>query len=206
LALFLKQLPAQQKKHGLSLDEVQKIVGKPGVVFKIIEELFSRDVEKKTSMFNLISAGEKVMIEVLDGRAYISEAKRIFSSFIDGNFKNWGLNKSGPGTLATLVDINEIIEDGNLVKIFTSLNPDLDKLVMTQTQIIRFCEKHPTWLRQEGYTTLFLTKAGNEYFVVSVDVFSGGLGVSVLRLGLDVVLGGEDRHRVVSPQLISSAT
>jgi hypothetical protein len=41
---------------------------------------------------------------------------------------------------------------------------------MTQAQIIRFCEKHPVWLRQERYATFFLTKVYSEYFVVRVNM------------------------------------
>lgn len=199
----LKAIASTVKKNGSSLDEVQKIVGKPGVVFKLVEDLFAKDVEQKSSMLSLISVGEKVMIEALDGKAYIADAKQTFRSFIDGNFKSWGLNKSGPATLETLVDIHEVVEDGNLVKIFTSLNPDLEKVVMTQAQIIRFCEKHPTWLRREGYGTFFLTKVSDEYVVVFVSVNSGGLLVYVDRLGNADVLYGRYRYRVVSPQLIA---
>ncbi len=199
----LKAIASTAKKNRSSLDEVQRIVGKPGVVFKIVEDLFAKDVEQKSSMLNLISAGEKVMIEALDGKAYIADAKQTFRSYIDGNFKSWGLNKAGSTTLETLVDIHEVVEDGNLVKIFTSLNPDLEKLVMTQAQIIRFCEKHPTWLRQEGYGTFFLTKVSDEYVVVPVYVNSDGLYVDVYRLGGARVLRGRCRHRVVSPQLIA---
>jgi hypothetical protein len=76
---------------------------------------------------------------------------------------------------------------------------------MTQAQIIRFCEKHPTWLRQEGYATFFLTKVGDEYFVVLVRVGSGGLAVGVNRLGSGGVWVSEYRRRVVVPQLIPLA-
>jgi len=202
----LKAIASTVKKNGSSLEEVQKIVGKPGVVFKIIEEIFAKDVERKSSMLNLISAGEKVMIEALDGKAYIADDKQTFSAFIDGNFKGWGLNKSSSATPETLVDIHEVVEDGNLVKIFTSLNSDLDKLVMTQAQIIRFCKKHPTWLRQEGDNTFFLTKVSDEYVVIFVSLRLDGLLVSVDRLGDANVIFGEDRHRIVSPQLIISVT
>jgi len=81
----------------------------------------------------------------------------------------------------------------------TSITPNLDKLVLTQAQIIRFCEKHPTWLRQEGHATFFLTKVGGEYFVVSVRVFSGGLNVSVDRFEDGDVWDAGCRHRLVSP-------
>ena len=145
------------------------------------------------------------MIEALDGKAYISDAKKTFKSFINSDFKNWGLNQSSPATAETLLDISEMTSDGTFVQIFTGITPDLEKLVMTQAQIIRFCEKHPTWLRQEGYATFFLTKVGDEYFVVRVFVYSDGLRVYVDRLENGSVWSGGYRHRVVSPQLIPLA-
>ena len=91
--------------------------------------------------------------------------------------------------------------DATFVQIFTELNSDLDKLVMTQAQIIRFCEKHPTWLRQEGCATFFLTKVKGEYFVVFVVVRADGLNVDVYRLEHDNVWNVSYLHRVVAPQL-----
>jgi len=206
VGIITKAIASAAKKTNADSDRVQAVIGKPGVIFQLIEGLFAEDgkIKKNPSILQLISGGEKLMIEALDGKAYISDAKRTFKSFIDGCFKSWGLNQTGPATAETLVDVHEIIEDGNFVKIFTSLNSDLDKLVMTQAQIIRFCEKHPTWLRQEGYATFFLTKVNDEYFVVRVYVDGGGLSVRVYRLENDSVWHGEDLHRVVSPQLIPS--
>jgi hypothetical protein len=80
-----------------------------------------------------------------------------------------------------------MVGDGTFVQIFTGISSDLEKLVMTQAQIIRFCEKHPTWLRQEGYATFFLTKVNGEYFVVYVSVNLDGLDVRVHRLENDHV-------------------
>ena len=173
----------------------------------IVEGRFSspgvRKDEGSQTILRRISGGEKLMIEALDGKAYISDAKKTFKSGIDGDFKNWGLNQSGPTTAETLLDVSEMTSDGTFVQIFTGITPDLGKLVLTQTQIIRFCEKHPTWLRQEGYNTFFLTKVGDRYFVVSVDVDSGGLYVSVIRLEDGYVWKGGYCLRVVSPRLVA---
>ena len=203
--IILKALASAAKKTNVDLDRVQAVVGKPGVLFNFFESLLADSVEAKPSILRLISGGEKIMIEALDGKAYISDAKKTFKSFIDPDFKNWGLNQSSPATAETLLDVSEMTSDGTFVQIFAGITPDLDKIVMTQAQIIRFCEKHPTWLRQEGYATFFLTKVGGEYFVVHVRVFDGGLNVRVNRLGLGHVWRGEYRHRVVSPQLIPLA-
>jgi hypothetical protein len=161
--------------------------------------------KSQNNILKLISGGEKIMIEALDGKAYISNAKKTFKSFIDGDFKNFGLNQYGPATAETLLDVREMTSDGTFIQIFTGISSNLEKLVMTQNQIIRFCEKHPTWLRQEGRATFFLTEAGGKYFVVLVYVGSNGLFASVYHFENDDVWYAESRHRVVSPQLIPSS-
>lgn len=202
-----KAIASAVKKNKTDEDKIQEVVGKPGIIFEFFETLFAVNQEKKNlSILKVISGGEKIMIEALDGKAYISDAKKTFKSGIDGDFKNWGLNQSGPATVEILLDVHEIIGDGKFVQIFTELNSDLDQLVMTQAQIIRFCEKHPTWLRREDYGTFFLMKENNEFFVVGVRVRSDGLFVHVNRLEDDYVLYAQYRHRVVVPQLIPSAT
>lgn len=206
LAIIIEKAIANAvKKTNADSDKIQKVIGKPGVIFNFFASLLADSVESKPSILRLISGGEKIMIEALDGKAYISDAKKTFKSFIDSDFKNWGLNQSSPATAETLLDISEMVGDGTFVQIFTGITPDLEKLVMTQAQIIRFCEKHPTWLRQEGYATFFLTKVGGEYFVVYVGVDSDGLTANVPRLEHDHVWDGDDRPRIVSPQLIPLA-
>ena len=203
--IITKAIASAAKKTNADSDRMQAVIGKPGVIFQLVENLFAEDgkVNENPAILQVISGGEKLMIEALDGKAYISDAKKVFKSYIDGDFKNWGLNQSGPATAETLVDVSEMVKDATFVQIFTGITPDLDKLVLTQAQIIRFCEKHPTWLRQEGYATFFLTKVNGEYFVVHVGVDSDGLWVYVGRLGRDGVWPAECRRRVVSPQLVA---
>ncbi|MGE5425743.1 MAG: hypothetical protein ACM3PZ_01585 [Bacillota bacterium] len=168
------------------------------------EELadFLKKKMEKNAIGNLccISGKEMIMIEALDGKAYISNAKKTFKSGIDEDFKKWGLNQSGLATAETLFDVSEMSADGTFTQIFTGITSDLDKIVMTQAQIIRFCEKYPTWLRH--YATFFLTKVRGKYFVVYVYVRLDGLYVSVGLFERDVIWYGGGRHRVVSPQLI----
>jgi len=203
--LIEKAIASAVKTTNADSDKVQEVIGKPGVIFKFFEDLLTEKIEPKSSILRLISGSEKVMIEALDGKAIIAKSEKIFTSYLDPDFKKWGLDKSGLATKETLVDIHEMVADGNFVQIFTTLSSDLDKLVMTQAQIIRFCEKHPTLLRQDGDATFFLIKENDEYFVVRVHVRSDGLDVRVYRLERGNVWDGECRRRVVSPQLISSA-
>jgi len=190
------------KKSKADSGRVQKLIGKPGVIFKFFEDLLAEEIEQKLSILRLISGGEKIMIESSDGKATIANAKNTFKPYIDGNFNNWKLNTPGSATPEMLVDIYEIIQDANFSQIFNSLNSDLDKLVLTQAQIIGFCEKHPNWLRQEEYATLFLIKVNGEYFVVNVRVYSDGLNICASRFEYDDVWNAKYLHRVVIPQII----
>lgn len=140
------------------------------------------------------------MIESSEGRALISKAKSTFRSGIDSDFANWKLNEAANATPETLLNIYEMANNATFAQMFTELNSDLDKLVMTQAQIIRFCEKYQAWLRQEGRATFFLIKVKNEYFVVSVHILAGGLRVYVDRLEDGDVWFASLLHRVVAPQ------
>jgi len=204
-AIISKAIASAVKKTNADTNSVQEIIGKPGLIYDLVEKLFATDkaIETKSAILSLLSAGEKLMLEANDGKSKIYGNGKIFKSYIDDDFKNWGLNKNSQTTAETLVDVYEIIKDAKFAEIFTSLNCDLNKLVMTQAQIVRFCEKHPTWLRQDGNATLFLIKENDEYFVVLVFVYAGGLYVRVYRFDFDRVWHAACRLRVVFPQLIA---
>ncbi len=161
-------------------------------------------VISQTPYVKLISENTEIILDATDGSKFISEAKSTFKSGIDPDFKNYGLAKKGKKTAKTPVDVYEITRDGTSKEIFKSFNTNLDKLVMTQHQIIDFCEKHPFWLNKNGCSNLFLTKKGRNYFVVSVDVYSDVLYVYVYRFVNDSVWNAKFQLRIVVPQLIES--
>ncbi|MDP2944498.1 MAG: hypothetical protein Q8N57_02950 [bacterium] len=169
----------------------------------------------------IISAGQELPIGDLDGKIIISQAKDIYKSGIDPDFKKFGLDKPSRPTQKINAVVSEMTADGTFLQIFKDIDPDLDKSVLTMSQIIKFCESHPDWLPRNGFGTFFLTKKMNiflrifnfilkiffkkinlgKYFVVRVRVYADGLFVYVRRLGHDGVWRGEFRRRVVSPQL-----
>lgn len=170
----------------------------------IIEGRFNKKVESNPSILKLISGREKLKIEALDGKETIYNAKDVFKSSIDEDFKNWGLDEPSLATLEISLDVYKMVKDGNFKEIFTSISEDLEKLTITQAQIKKFYQNYPNWLRQDKYAaTLFLTKQGEEYFVVYVYVFFDGLHVRVLRFEDDSVWYGASCFRVVVPQLVS---
>jgi len=167
----------------------------------IIEGKFNRN-KKDDSILKLLSKGESIVIDACDGSETITDAKEVFKSYIDSNFKNWGINKPGKATEETAVAVHEMVKDATFAQIFGSLGTDLDKLCLTQHQIKNFCKKHSNWLRAGGYATFFLFKAEDQFFVAYVSVDSGGLDVRVSRLERGPVWLAKYAHRVVVPQLI----
>jgi len=152
------------------------------------------------SILKLIST-ESLLIEALDGKATIAEAKKVFT-YIDSDFRNWDLNKPGQATPEIKVAVYEMINNATFSQMFGSLTDNLDKLVMSQAQIISFCTKHASWLRQDGYGTFFLIKENGAYFVVGVRVRDDGLSVHVLHLENDYVWVAGYHHRVVAPVIV----
>ncbi len=161
----------------------------------------SSEVKQRVKILELISEGREIMIEALNGKAYISHTKKTFVLPVDEDFKNLGLNKRGPATPETLLEVREIVADGSFFEVFSSLDPNLDRSVMTQAQIIRFCKKHPDWLRNRGLSTLFLTKHEEEYYVVNVCRCEDYLFVYVHSLIMNNICRSKYRYRVISPKL-----
>jgi len=155
----------------------------------------------KNGILRLLSAGETISIPACDGTCSLAQAKDVFKSGIDPDFKNWGLDQTGKSTEETQVQVHELVENVTFAKIFGFLGSDLDKLCLTQHQIKTFCEKHSNWLRTDGYATHFLFKENNEFFVAGVRVLSDSLRVRVRRFEDDNVWNADYHHRVVVPQL-----
>jgi hypothetical protein len=189
------------KQNKVTAEEAQAVIGKPGQVFELFNSLFKDQSEKNDAILALLSIPETLVLEALDGKATIANAKSTFKSYVDSDFKNWGLNNKGNATKETPVQVYEMTKDATFSQMFNSLSSDLDSLCLTQNQIIRFCEKYPSHLRQDGYATFFLFKENREYFVARVRVLSDGLHVLVLRFGYALVWLGELAHRLVVPQL-----
>jgi hypothetical protein len=200
---FINGLVEAVKNLGGTMESIYKLATSEGAeTLKKIAEIIVKDNQPKNPFLRLISGNESLIIKALTGKLTIAEAKKTFKSYIDLDFKNWNLNKAGQKTgQIPKTDVYELVADATFVQMFGSLSDNLDKLVMSQSQIIEFCEKYPTWLRQDGYATFFLIKEDGKYFVVSVRVGGVGLSVDVDRFEDDYVWGAERRRRLVVPQL-----
>ncbi len=175
------------------LDGEADIVPKPKPIFTIQPYL------------RLILGGTKLTISECSGQRTIAKVDKVFRGYIDRDFVNYGLDVEGVATPDTDVEVHELVRDGDFTDIYNSLGADLDKLVLTQDQVISFVETHRGWLRKDGYGTFFLLKEGNGFFVAGVSVHPDGLDVQARRLSDAYVWYGGYGRRFVLPQLTPAA-
>lgn len=140
---------------------------------------------------------QNIKIGKTKGKDTIADATNVFNNWIDPDFRNYGTNKESGDTKKEEFKVFEMDKDGTFKNIF--INPD--EMKMTQGQIIEFCKEHQGLLGQEGWSTFFLFKTGDEFFVAAVVVLSDGLRVYVHRFSREFVWYGVYRHRMVVPQL-----
>lgn len=180
----------------ISIEELEKFLTMPSS-----ERNTKFGVQKIESILSLISGTEVLKLDPVDGNQTIRTSKNVFS-YIDDDFKNYGADQTGSATKESIIEVYEIVKDATLARMFGSLGQELDKLCLTQHQILNFISKHRNWLRTEGYATLFLFKSNDQFFVADVDFNDdGSLEVDVFRLGYSSVWGARYRSRVVVPQL-----
>jgi hypothetical protein len=105
---------------------------------------------------------------------------------------------AGPPTGETPVQVYRMARDSTFQEMFGGLDVAVSRLALTQAQIKQFVICYPNWLKKGGNGTFFLFKAGNEFFVAAVYLFSDGrLGARVRRFTLDRVFLAKKRHRLV---------
>lgn len=180
----------------ITILEAQTIISKHLGVEVQIEASTDNKIEQSNPYLKTIT---NLKLAPTAGKRYIAKANDIFQSYIDPDFKKWNLNKPGQAKPETKLGVYELIKNGAYKDIFTSASNDLDKICLTQDQIIEFCEKHKDLL-SENYT-FFLFKENDEFFVARVNFDDGGLYVRVREFEYDDVWFAEYRHRVVLPQL-----
>lgn len=140
-----------------------------------------------------------VNIKATKGKEMIHGSKLFF--WIDSGFENYGLNVPSEVKAPIRLDVFEL--DKNLA--FKDIFTQPEKMVLTQSQILEFVKTHKEHLRTGGYSTFFLTKVGDNFFVVLVYLDSGGkLKVFVDHFSGDDVWRGQGLRRVVVPQLTLS--
>ncbi|MEI7620130.1 MAG: hypothetical protein WCJ57_01000 [Candidatus Falkowbacteria bacterium] len=125
-----------------------------------------------------ISQGSFLNMNELDGTVTIAQSKHVFESSIDSDLEGPDFDSPGKATSGTAFKVYELIKDGKFPDIFSSVSPNLDDLVVTQHQIVRFCERYRKWLCRD-FATFFLVKEGGKYSVIGVGVRINGLRVNL---------------------------
>lgn len=147
-------------------------------------------------------SNQPLVIGPTDGSKIIADAADVFTAGIDVDFRKWGTNKPGIATKETLISVYELAQDSAFAQMFSSLSSDLDKLCLTQAQIIKLVTTHRNQLRTGGYGNFFLFKSNGDLFVASVYVYDdGSLYAYVRRFGNANVCHAAHHHRLFAPQL-----
>ncbi len=193
--------------RGLLNDLMEKLCGEEGEVWlKAFKKFLRKENPWKhlgyqvTDFLNFISGGERPTIGPTNGKDMIAEASDVFTTYIDSNFKSFGIDVPSKPTKETEVQVLEMVKDGRFKQLFGSFGENLDRLCLTQSQIISFVRNHKRWLSVGGNGTFFLFKVKEEYFVADVSLESGKPRVNVCYLGGGAIWSANSGHRVVVPQ------
>lgn len=161
---------------------------------------YGHKVKVKTlGYLKLISDKTEIVIEETDGKETIAKASDLFTSYISSGFEKF--DQTCKHTKETKIQVFEVINNGTFKQIFESLGENLDKLCLTQSQIIKFVRNHKRWLQTEDYGTFFLFKKKGEYFVVRVGLGGNGWRVLFCIFNSDHVWGAGYQYRLVIPQM-----
>ncbi len=156
----------------------------------------------ENEILRLISGGQKITLRALDGTRTIFNDLSGSTWKIDDDFEELGLNKPSQATKVTDIEIYEMKVDAKFKKIFNSFLCDLSKLVLTQDQIIEFCQTDRIWFKQGCATYFLISDDQKNFFVVGVHA-NRGLYIVVHRLEEDkesFILFATNPNRFVVPQ------
>lgn len=123
----------------------------------------------------------------------IADAKDIFPGWIDSDFKNYGLNTDGSRN-ESYVEVHDLVENGTFKEIFESFGRNLEDMVVSQGQVIKFAK---TIKKDDPCIYFFLLKSGDTFFVAFVRRNDGKLSAYVYHFGRDGVWRAEYRRRFV---------
>ncbi|MFP4514554.1 MAG: hypothetical protein ACLFNO_00940 [Parcubacteria group bacterium] len=180
-----------------SAKRIQDLIEDPIEIFEFYEELFNSD-RKSANILSLLVSDKKLILEAQASDSNIkARAKKIFSGYLDTSF--WSMNNKQKETKELEVKVYEIKKDASYEQIFTAVSNRLSTLCLTQSQISRFCEKYPDYLKANGAATFFLFKENNKYFVASVYKNLDSLDLNVVSFKSNRILSSLNDPRLVVP-------
>lgn len=175
---------------------------KVATVLDVLQGIIEGNFSGRSEFLKLISGGEHLVIDPVDGSEILAEAKDVFT-YIDPDFQNWKVDEPGSATEEISACVYERVNDATFAQMFGSLSADVTRLCFSQAQIKSFVRKYRQLLQRNGYATFFLFRSHNQFFVAGVHIGSGSrLGAYVYRFGCSDFKGARGRHRMVVPQLV----
>lgn len=133
LLLFMKNNRAIQKVNKSYLQELN---GSSKLLKRGLEEL-----GLLTKILKLISSGDVLKIQALDGHRNIKSSENIFRH-VFSDFLDLYSDESAEKTNETEVLVYELARDADVYKMFDSFNKDFGQLCLTQDQILEFIDKY----------------------------------------------------------------
>lgn len=126
----------------------------------------------KNPYLNLLSKNAKIVIPFCEGAEKINllNSKKVFPGKVGDLIREIRpKNPEQPSTQATEVEVHETVQR---IQYFTDVFTDPDNQFLTQTQVVKFLEDNPEWVKEDGWGTYFLCKKKGtsklRYFVVCV--------------------------------------
>lgn len=137
----------------------------------------------KNSFLGKVPGAESLAIEACNGTKTFADEDGIFNR-VNKNIHRANV-RHGSATKEVFVKAYDMEKNVDMAEVFYSLSDNLEKLCLTEHQIIFFCAKHYSLLRIGTHSppALFLRKKGKYFFTVLVfGNGSGGLSVREDRL------------------------
>lgn len=168
-SIVIKVINNAVKENNVSSEEIQGLIGKPGKIFKMVNEIFLNYAVPNNEYLELLPVKRKLILEaLLGGSRGISDVYGMFE-YIDDRFKKLKLDECiQPATERTHLNYYGMKKDANLHQLFYSLSNNLDELCLTQSQIIQFCKEYKLYLSTLNSGHLFLFKEKGCYHVADV--------------------------------------
>src|SRR3990167_3549470 len=80
-------------------------------ISKCAELIVQKKDEAVEKILSLISSGESVVIDAVDGTETLANAKDVFVGYVDSDFRKYGTDEKGEGTGETSVNIYEMVQN-----------------------------------------------------------------------------------------------
>lgn len=148
---------------------------------------------------NISNDSKGVVIKALNGQAINYDPQKIIIMNAEDEDR---MHRPDRATPETFIDVSEIISDKTFLEMYTGLADSLDKMTLTQPQIMTICNQYFRRLAQDECQNIFLTKINGEYFIIMTKMGANdSLVLSYFPLNYDYVWHRETQRRIFYPRL-----